>query len=51
MLPEVETLAKEFDVQVQKQFLLELINLRDPFGNRVRVVSLDKIPLSEIAPS
>jgi hypothetical protein len=51
MLPEVETLAKEFDVQVQKQFLLELINLRDPFGNRVRVVSLDKIPLPGIAPS
>jgi hypothetical protein len=51
MLPELETLAKEFDVTVQKQFLREQIDLRDPFGNRVRVVALDRIPLPGVGPS
>jgi hypothetical protein len=48
ILSEVETLAKAFDVQVQQQFLREQIELRDPFGNRVRVVSLDKIPMPRL---
>jgi hypothetical protein len=48
MLPELAAVAQEFDVQIQKQFLTELIDLQDPFGNRVRVVSLDRIPLPGI---
>jgi hypothetical protein len=50
MLPEIDRLAKEFDVKIQKQFLLEQIDLRDPFGNRVRVVCLDKIPMPPAGP-
>jgi len=43
MFPEVETLATEFKVNVQKQFLRSQIDLRDPYGNRVKVVAVDKL--------
>jgi hypothetical protein len=41
MLSDLDALAREFNVNVQKRFLREQIDLRDPFGNRVRVVALD----------
>lgn len=51
ILTEVETLAKAFEVEVEKQFLREQIELRDPFGNRVLVVSLDKVPMPQVGAS
>jgi hypothetical protein len=50
ILSEVETLAREFNVNVEKQFLREQIELRDPYGNRVRIVALDNF-IPRIAPS
>ena len=39
---QIDSIAKEFEVEIEKRFLREQVNLRDPYGNRIRVVSLDK---------
>ena len=38
---EIGAIAKEFKVEIRKDFLREQIDLRDPYGNRIRVVALD----------
>jgi uncharacterized glyoxalase superfamily protein PhnB len=45
MVSELAPVAREFNVTVEKQFLRDQIDLRDPYGNRVRVVALDKVDL------
>ena len=50
MFSEVETLAREFNVNVESQFLRSQIDLRDPYGNRVKVIAVDKL-IPQIGPS
>lgn len=39
---QIDSIAKEFKVEIQKRFLREQVDLRDPYGNRIRVVALDR---------
>src|SRR5688572_9212472 len=50
MCSEVETLAKEFNVNVERLFLRRQIDLRDPYGNRVKVVAVDRF-IPRVGPS
>jgi hypothetical protein len=38
---EISAVAKEFNVEIRKDFLRQQIDLRDPYGNLIRVIALD----------
>jgi hypothetical protein len=41
---EIDGIAKEFNAEIRNEFLRKQVDLRDPSGNRVRVIALERIP-------
>jgi hypothetical protein len=37
----IDAIAKEFSVEIRREFLCKQVDLRDPSGNRIRVLELD----------